>query len=229
MMALWIRPLITLLIANLVFICIVIYKPYNNTKIEAFMISEDNCYGECLLGIRPTITTVRDAMIILNEHEWVGEVRQVAPGSGYGQITWQWSGQQPSLIDASREGRLTFYWESDITRNLYLPDVLIETVNIYTTMRIYSLQAFYGEAETGSASFRPNGVLGYSVIYDNPYGLTNLYVELPCPIRILDFWEARTRLTLSIGRTNTPFVNLADLETLCSDSTIEMSHATIHV
>jgi len=220
MARIWLRLTAVLLVICLLLVFAAVSMPQDNGDIEAFINAPENCEGDCLMGIRPTVTTVRDAMTHLREHVWVVDVRQVASGTGYGSISWQWSGQQPALVDTNREGRLTFYWENDVERSQVLSEVLIDTVTIYTHMRLYSLQTFYGETENGSASFRPGGNLAYSVIYDNPTGMMNLYTELTCPTRILNFWDARTRMTMSRGRVNSEFVTPLSLPEICENGEI---------
>lgn len=106
----WLLRVYVLLVLVLVLaITLVIAIPYDDSEIQAFMMASENCGGTCLLGIQIGTTTVSETMNRLHQHSWVGEVRQIAPGNGYGQITWTWSGQQPSIVNVSRDGRATFY------------------------------------------------------------------------------------------------------------------------
>jgi hypothetical protein len=188
--------------------------PYSDSPLAAFMTAPENCGGTCLLGVRAGTTRVSEAMIFLRQHSWVSEVSQNIPGTGYAQITWTWSGQQPQVIDASREGRITFYWDNE-AGTPELVDAIIETITIYTHLRMYSLHQWLGEADSGSATIRPDGNLSYAITYAIRGGMMNLTGEMPCPVNPLTYWNARTRLTMSIGRSSSSYVPLNDMLNGC--------------
>ena len=77
-----------------------------------------------------------------------------------------------------------------------ISDRPIETITIYTHIRIYSIQAVLGETDSGAVSFRPGGNLAYTVTYDIQGGVTNLYAEFACPLHMMHYWDARTRITM---------------------------------
>ena len=178
------------------------------------MSAVENCGGSCLLGIQPGITHTGAALRQLQSHPWVGAVQQNAPGNGYAQISWEWSGQQPAVVDDTQQGKITFYWDDDNV--IPLNDTVVETVTVYTTMRHYSLQKLLGESDGSSATLRPDGKLGYSVLYDIPRGILNLYVETDCPFNLMRYWNARARMTLSIGRNHTGSVDPTRLASACN-------------
>ena len=70
----------------------------------------------------------------------------------------------PPASTTSRRGRITFYWDDENV--IPLDDAVVETMTIYTHMRHFSLQNVLGESDGGSATFRPDGKIGYSVLYD---------------------------------------------------------------
>lgn len=188
--------------------------PYRDAQAQDFMRAAENCGGSCLLGIQPGITRAGDAMRQLQAHPWVSSVRQNAPGSGYAQISWDWSGLQPAGIDSTRQGRITFYWDDENV--IALDDAVVETVTIYTRMRHFALQNVLGVSDGGSATFRPDGKLSYSVSYPVQGGILNLYAELACPFNALTYWDSPTRITLSIGRSDAGYVHPAQLAGICA-------------
>ena len=191
----------------------VVVLPYDSTRAGEFMSLADNCGGICLLGIQPGITRVGEALVQLRGHSWVSDVQENAQGNGYAQISWGWSGEQPQEINTARRGRITFYWVNEDV--VTLEDSVVETITIYTDIRIFSLQNWLGETDSGAATLRPDGKLGYSVLYDIQGGILNLYVELPCPAKLMTYWDAHSRITLSIGRSNQGFVQPIDLVGVC--------------
>jgi hypothetical protein len=154
-------------------------------------------------------------MFHLQNHLWVEEVRRNASGGGYAQIMWQWSGQQPPMIDASRRGRITFYWDDEDPAGPELSEAVIETITVYTHLPMYSMQMWLGEASTGTANLRPDGNLGYAIAYNLPHGIINLSAEMPCPANLLTYWYTPTRVTMSVGRGSSPYVSPEEMVQIC--------------
>lgn len=201
MIYLLLRPALALTVLLLLSVVLMRAQPVTDETVRQFLTPEADCAALCLLGLRPGSTTVGQAMALLRSHAWVSSALMNASGRGYADIEWQWSGQQPELIDASRPGRITFYWdrdEDDGRRSLL--DMPIETVSIHTRIRIYEAEAWLGRADTGTAAYRPDEDLGYSAAYNNSYGMIDLSTVMPCPANLLTYWNARTRITLSSWR-----------------------------
>jgi len=196
-----------------VLIVLVMTLPDEDTQAQDFMGAAENCEGACLLGIQAGITRVDEAMRQLQANDWVNDVQMNTAGNGYSQITWGWSEHQPEVIDDTHQGRITFFWEDD--NIIPLGDSLVETITIYTHMRHFSLQQWAGQTDSSYAALRPDGKIGYSALYNVQGGTLNLYVELACPFRLMAYWDAQTRITISIGHSTNAFVQPSDLAGLC--------------
>jgi len=194
-------------------IILILLQPYEYSQAQEFIGGMENCGGSCLMGIQPGKTRVGDTMRWLQSHEWVHDLRQDATGNGFSTISWGWNGNQPTVIDQTRRGRITFYWvDEDV---IQLDDSIVETVTVYTKIPHFLLQQWMGETNGGEATARPDGKLGYSVLYDIEGGTLNLYIETPCPFSLMGYWNSRTRITLSIGRLNAGFVEPTQLHDFC--------------
>ena len=187
----------------------------NRNQAEILMTAPENCTGICLLGIHPGKSTVIESMNILLNHTWVDDVRQNAPGNGYAQINWGWSGKQPALIDDTKRGRITFYYSSEDMPGAKVNDLIIQTVTVYTNIPIYSFQQWFGETDIGNVNNRLDGTLGYTVYYDAPGGIINLTAEMICPVTIASYWQAKTRMTVSIGNSRDPYISPSSMIRLC--------------
>jgi hypothetical protein len=194
---------------------VIVVAPYDDSHFNTFMASSENCGGECLLGIHPGTTTVGETMDRLQTHTWVESAHLSAPGTGYGQIRWQWSGKQPGLIDDSHPGRITFYWDDGEVNGLTLNDTPIQTISIYTEMRIFMLQNWFGIPSSGTASFRPDGEMGYSAAYPVRGGTISLSTTLSCPLNLMSYWNAPTKLSISIGRGTSAYVSPLEMLQMC--------------
>jgi hypothetical protein len=80
---------------------------------------------------------------------------------------------------------------------------------------MYSLQNWLGETKSGDANIRPDGSLGYRVSYDITGGMINLTAEMSCPVSMFTYWHAQTRITMTIGRGTSPYVDLRNLVDKC--------------
>lgn len=196
-----------------VLIGLVLIVPHEDTQAQDFMSAVESCGGQCIFNIQPGKTRVGEALRQLHNQPWVRDVVENASGNGYATVSWGWNGSQPPGIDASRLGRLTFFWEDE--NIIPLDEAIVETITIYTNVRHFSLQNWLGDKAGGSATFRPDGKLAYSVAYDMPGGTLNLYVEMACPLDLLNYWNARARLTLSIGHSADSYVHPAQLTDVC--------------
>lgn len=175
----------------------------------------ESCEGNCLLGIRPGNTTLGEAMVQLEKHPWVDEFQLSASGAGYGQIRWDWSGAQPDVIDDSHRGRITFYYDREESNGRELTDTLIETISIYTKVRMDSLHTWYGPPDTGAANFQIDGGLAYTIAYHIPGGTVSLWTGMPCPVTLMSYWNAPTRITVSIGRSSSEYIEPAQMAKIC--------------
>lgn len=189
--------------------------PYDDSAMRAFITDPMNCGGECILGIRPGSTTVSEAMQRLQAHRWVGDVELSASGNGYGQIRWLWNGNQPAVISAEYRGRLTFYWDADETNSPPLEDARIETISIDTEIRMYLLQQWYGMPDSGTASIRPDGAVGYSAAFHMRGSTISLSAVMSCPISLISYWNARAKLSIGIGSGTSAYVPPVDMAALC--------------
>lgn len=182
---------------------------------EILMSAPENCIGTCLLGIRPGKSTVGESIAHLQTHPWLADVTENAPGNGYAEISWGWSGKQPSVIDDSKRGRITFFYHDGDPGEVPLKDITVQTATIYTRIPIYAFQEWFGETSTGNVNNRIEGRLGYTVYYDAPGGIINLSTEMMCPVTIVSYWSTLTRMTISIGNSNDPYVSPSDMIRLC--------------
>src|SRR5690348_5410752 len=69
------------------------------------LLSPEDCTAPCFMGIRPGLTTAQQAQVILQAHPWVDSVTYV----GTTNITWRWSGRQPTWINSTTEGLLVVF------------------------------------------------------------------------------------------------------------------------
>lgn len=204
--------ILTVVLAGIIF-------THPSTDIESTIIkftqSQDNCTELCLMGIYPGITTIGEVMPILREHTWVIDPVVFAPGTGYGQITWTWSGYQPAFIDPRVEGRITFFWENRDPNAPQLTDVVVQTVSIQSTIRMFHLQRWYGIPQSGTGTRQTDNTLFYSIRYHQQEGSIIVSSIIPCPANLTSYWNAFGRVSVSIERSTNNYVLPIDMVNMC--------------
>jgi hypothetical protein len=80
--------------------------PYDDNQLSTFLTPPDSCPMPCFMGIRPGVTTVEEAIIILEAHEWVSAVDVNFYTDGSATISWAWNGRQSKYIDDDRDAYL---------------------------------------------------------------------------------------------------------------------------
>lgn len=80
-------------------------RPYEDGGLRDFLLPPDGCPAPCWAGIQPGVTTVDEALLLLDAHEWIITPRladNFQRSIGWGGIYWTWNDQQPAFIDTTR-------------------------------------------------------------------------------------------------------------------------------
>ncbi len=105
-------------------------QPYDDHGLRELLLPE-NCSAPCFMGIRLGVTTVEEAIRILEQHQWVDKVDIDETG-----ISWTWSKQQPAIIDSFYNGILG----TDQQQSVQVADSIL----IRIRARLGDLQAVFG-------------------------------------------------------------------------------------
>ena len=199
MVRLWLRLISVLTIFCIVPVALIPTLSYDDRDLNAFLTVTTDCILPCFIGVLPGVTLAGDALELLRQHEWIRDARMNASGQGYGDIRWDWSGAQPNLIDT----------------NLRPEESLIETISFYTHARIFDAQTWYGDPNASSVTMRADNLLGYAAAYYGQASMLHVSTSLPCPLNLMAYWEARAKITMTIGYITSQPVPLAALMDTC--------------
>lgn len=208
MPALLLRTALLLLALFTFFISLIHAQPYNDKEVRALLSSGPDCPMPCFMGIRPGVTTCDQAIDILKNHEWVGEIIAdpcSSDGESYRWISWYWNGRQPDLLDGSNTQSNSIRIENDVVWDLL----------IFSRISMGEVWLFYGipdlkTVDIVSGAYGPTRIL-------NGAGYPQLGLELtsysPCPGLYKDFWAAPTIITFTsqpqgLIRTSAEFTSL---------------------
>src|SRR5690606_25048567 len=96
MFRLLLRPILLLTLLAALTIVLIRAQPYDDSDLRAFLTPPEGCPAPCFMGIRPGVTTVEEAIAILEGHEWVTNLvvdldtnELYPPPNISGTITWE--------------------------------------------------------------------------------------------------------------------------------------------
>jgi hypothetical protein len=105
-------------------------QPYDDHDLRALLMPDD-CEMPCFMGIRPGVTTVDEAMHILEASGWVKEINSQKYSSST-VFHWTWNGHRPQIIDEVGPGSVSAKGGT------------ITSLTIRTTMRLGDILMNYG-------------------------------------------------------------------------------------
>lgn len=98
------KLMLPLMLSGVLALLLVRAMPYDDTTLRAFLTPPMDCAAPCFMGIQLGVTTIDEAVVLLEAHEWVRELRHFGRD-----VSWQWSGQEPDYIDGKRTAWLLGY------------------------------------------------------------------------------------------------------------------------
>ena len=123
----------------------------------------DGCPAPCFMGIRPGITTMDEAVAILEASHWVGQIEKESGGFG-DTINWTWNNRVPRWIIPTSSGQLR------PTQNPEKP--LVDTITIYSFLQLGEVYALLGRPDTEKLDFAGFSIgeryayIGYVALYN---------------------------------------------------------------
>jgi len=163
-------------------------------EIRAFLMPWEGCPMPCIMVIRPGFTTPEAAIEILTNHEWVGDVhfQDIEDGTN---ITWNWSGLQPSFINGTSGGLMV-----QINTFTTITDFIV-----VLSIRHYDMLSIFGQTEYASLyTEATSSNLNYRFNY--PMMQTSIIAVVYCPMNPIAYWEASTTLRVSVFQGGSTFI-----------------------
>lgn len=159
-------------------------QPYDDSQLRAFLTGPEDCQLPCFMGIRPGVTTIEEATMILTTHEWVGEIQVIYNrfGRPY-QAQWSWSGLQPAFIDGSKQAYVV------------ASEGVIELIGAETSISFGSLLLVLGVPDRGTTAVSDRG--SSIVFYHAGYSSSSLGVQsmMRCPVHLRDIFETKVSIS----------------------------------
>ncbi|RMF79980.1 MAG: hypothetical protein D6737_09650 [Chloroflexi bacterium] len=172
--------------------------PFYATPTQDVLLS-DGCPLPCWQGIQPGVTTVEEAVIILNAHRWVDGVSRgigVARMGAEDYREWRWDYEAFPLA-AGSESPLSFLTsENDV----------VTSITLNTNLRLADIWAAFGAPPQHSATILPLATGDFMFRLQAFYPDAHLIVRSSflCPTALTSFWQWPISIELTTKTTLEP-------------------------
>jgi hypothetical protein len=167
-------------------------QPYDDMELRAFLTPTDDCPAPCFMGIQPGITTVDEAIAILQAHEWVAEVSITGYSRlGLHRIEWRWKPNLSPMLEPERIPRSG--------GRLIADEGVVQYMELLTRIRAGDAWLILGKAQNYTSLLQLGGPIGGP---KPPKPITAIYSNIvfiawtDCPYQ-RNFWNARIELVIA--------------------------------
>lgn len=167
-------------------------QPYQDGGLSDFLLPPEGCPTPCFMGIRPGVTTMEDAIAILQAHEWVAEVSSTAYNRlGLQRIEWRWRGDSSPLLEPDpipRSGG-----------RLIADEGVVQYMELLTRIRAGEAWLILGKAQNYTSLLQLGGSIANP---KSPKPIAAIYSDMifiawtDCPYQ-QHFWNARIELVIA--------------------------------
>lgn len=170
---------ISLSVVGLLFAVLILLRaqPVDDHELRDLLLPK-GCPAPCFAGIRPGITTVEEAVRILEGHDWVSKVTRTAGG-----ISWEWNGGQAALLGDSRGGMITVMQDEQPG----YPKGTVRTLGVFTTIPFGTLRLLLGD-DQNHQHFSADALIDGRVLVRYPDLSIVIDTFVQCPTNVMRDW-----------------------------------------
>ncbi len=152
-------------------------QPYDDHELRQLLLPE-GCPAPCFMGIRPGVTTMDEAVVILEANSWVGEIR-----TRTGTIEWTWSNLSPKIVDRRYPGYVQH-------SNIPGEECCVGSLKFNSLFTLGDLYLLLGEPPRTNLVLAP--ALTYALVSISYVDQSiRLFTSVGCPINKQTFWRAQ--------------------------------------
>lgn len=179
-------------------------QPYVYSRQQTLVL--DGCSAACFVGIQPGVTSVEDAVTLLESSQWVSAVdnRTINNVSGY--ISWKWSDQKPAWISTDQDGEI---WATQKQ---------VVQIMIYGSLQLGDIRLILGSPNQEVIDRTADRQRKYS-LYTAFYSQTGLMIQSWQPCKVIEPLRRPVILTYTLQSDPKIFPerdSLADLKRTCA-------------
>jgi hypothetical protein len=153
------------------------------------LLAPTGCPMPCWQGIRPQITTQYEALAILRAHPWINAESVVQSRA---RIEWSWNGAQPSFYTT----------RSSLQGRIIVEDGIVDTIMLRTLVRHGEARLLLGSPTAVQPYWADRRGMSFLEVYSDQ--ALALWFDLPCPIRVYEYWGARVDVIIKQDPEYTP-------------------------
>jgi len=168
-------------------------QPYDDHELREILLPE-GCPAPCFMGIRPGVTSVDEALRLLENNKWVGEIYK--QNLNYSAVTWTASLSAPDNMDRNQHNTLVFFRDK------------VSALALWASFRLGDIRIIFGPPDLEDLGMDDAGAIYYTAIYrDKEFALT---VARPCQQSEITLWNTYIgdsylrSLARSVNRDNRP-------------------------
>lgn len=191
MLRFYLKPAICCLFLFALPLLLIHSQPYNDHDLRALLMPE-GCKMPCFMGIRPGMTTMDEAVKVLNTSDWTSNLETISDEKGQlNSLTWNWTDAAPTIFDH----KITAEIEANYPGMQSIP--IVENIQLDITVHVGELYLLWGEpdaTDSGPPGFTNENVAFVSALYLSK----GLYIGtiVHCPVTEERFWN--TPMTFEI-------------------------------
>ncbi len=182
----WLALAAPVTIALYALILLIRAQPYDDADLRDLLMPPD-CQMPCFLGIRPGVTSVEEAVNLLQRHQWVSSVVQQ-----YGEVRWFWNGRQPTFLSGTGAPSLSSLPVNGVR--------VVDTLHIPTRLPAGLVDVLMGKpaAYQFVPSNRSQAVTSaHDIAMTVSFNTFTISAPVACPARLDAFWTEPVELSLS--------------------------------
>ncbi|MEO8393951.1 MAG: hypothetical protein ABI700_13250 [Chloroflexota bacterium] len=195
MIGLLLRAIFVLVLAFALALGVIIVQP-EDAALRAFFAPPD-CAAPCFLGIRPGVTTVDQALALLQASSWVrgintAESESPAHAQTNTNIYWGWTGQQPDFVFDLAAFTLPY---------MHIRNGIVQYIRLVTRIPYGDAWLSLGVPSTGTLTVRNPNSANFVYLHSAGYfgGKLVFDTEVTCPVTPAAFWNASVSISYSDG------------------------------
>jgi hypothetical protein len=193
-------------------------QPYDERKPIAVLVPV-TCRTPCFMGIRPGVTTIDQAILLLKQNDWVRQVIAMPNEIHPNQVGWLWSENAPDYLEKGKD-----YFDGQLFLST---DRKVSGIGFDTTLKMGDIPPILGNPQQDGL------IVAGMVIAPDPR--MNVIVELWFPAHHLavsaiqscpyytNFWKLAARVSISAVDARTALRTMP-VETVAHDNLVSSLH-----
>ena len=165
-------------------------QPYDDYELRQLLLPT-NCPAPCFMGIQPGVTTIDEAVKILEASGWVKRIERITNSSGeMDSINWEWNDTASTLLKRNIKNQLRPPYSATAS------PPLVEILDIETNIRAGDIYLSFGESYNTDSGLPGRTTENVAFVLAQ-YREHNFFIssQVYCPVSRERFLNSETTIT----------------------------------